>query len=66
MTNDGSTHATNALAAHGLKMSSSGVVDILGIKADDIMFHDRTALIEHWKLFLDPDASRDRVADEEN
>eukprot|EP00959_Pyramimonas_sp_CCMP1952_P142936 2992305-Pyramimonas_sp.AAC.1 len=46
-------------------MLSSCVVDILGIKADDMMLPDQTTLMGYWK-FLDPDASRDAVADEEN
>eukprot|EP00959_Pyramimonas_sp_CCMP1952_P272854 5703842-Pyramimonas_sp.AAC.1 len=64
--NDGATHATTALAAHGLTILSSGEVGILGIRADDIMLLDRAKLMEHWKPFPDPDALRDAVLDGEN
>eukprot|EP00959_Pyramimonas_sp_CCMP1952_P299253 6259278-Pyramimonas_sp.AAC.1 len=50
----------------GLMMLPSGEIDTLEIKADDIMLLDRAKLMEHWKSSLDPDASHDTVADEEN
>eukprot|EP00959_Pyramimonas_sp_CCMP1952_P278347 5819382-Pyramimonas_sp.AAC.1 len=66
MTSDGVAHATTAHAAHGLTMLSSEDFDVLGIKADDITLLDQTKLIEHWQSFLNPDASRDTVMDDEN
>eukprot|EP00959_Pyramimonas_sp_CCMP1952_P214638 4491862-Pyramimonas_sp.AAC.1 len=47
-------------------MVPSGEIDVLGIKADDMLVLDETRLMEHWQSFLNPDASRDTVADEEN
>eukprot|EP00959_Pyramimonas_sp_CCMP1952_P045580 952399-Pyramimonas_sp.AAC.1 len=47
-------------------MLSSGEIDVLGVKAGDIMVLDETDLIEHWQSFLNADASRDTVVDEEN
>eukprot|EP00959_Pyramimonas_sp_CCMP1952_P277293 5797123-Pyramimonas_sp.AAC.1 len=66
MTSGGITHATTALASHGLTILPSGELDALSIKADDILVLDGTELMEHWQSFLSPDASHDTVADEEN
>eukprot|EP00959_Pyramimonas_sp_CCMP1952_P190055 3976065-Pyramimonas_sp.AAC.1 len=66
MTNDGITRATAALAMHGLTTLPPGEIDILGKRADDIAILEQTHLIEQWRSFLYPDASRDTVVDEEH
>eukprot|EP00959_Pyramimonas_sp_CCMP1952_P391826 8211291-Pyramimonas_sp.AAC.1 len=66
MTSDGITHATTALATHGLAMLPSGEIGVLGIRANDSLVLDKTKLMEHWRSFLNADASRDTVVDEEN
>eukprot|EP00959_Pyramimonas_sp_CCMP1952_P408684 8564853-Pyramimonas_sp.AAC.1 len=42
MTSDGITHDTTALAVDGLTMLPSGDLDVLGMKADDILVLDET------------------------
>eukprot|EP00959_Pyramimonas_sp_CCMP1952_P057296 1195768-Pyramimonas_sp.AAC.1 len=59
MTSDGITHATTALAVHGLTLLPSGEIGVLSIKADDILVLDETKLMENWQSFLNPDASHD-------
>eukprot|EP00959_Pyramimonas_sp_CCMP1952_P313548 6563003-Pyramimonas_sp.AAC.1 len=66
MTNDGITHSTTAPAIHGQTTLPSGEIGVLGIRADDIMVLDETPIMEHWRSFLNPDASHDTVVDEEN
>eukprot|EP00959_Pyramimonas_sp_CCMP1952_P019414 410266-Pyramimonas_sp.AAC.1 len=61
MASDGTTHATAALSVHALTMLPSGEIDVLGIKADDILVLDETKLMEHGQPFLNPDASHDTV-----
>eukprot|EP00959_Pyramimonas_sp_CCMP1952_P210923 4413810-Pyramimonas_sp.AAC.1 len=66
MTTYGIAHATTALAIHALTMMPSGDIDVLGIRADDILIIDGTQINAHWHSFLNPDTSHDTVADEEN
>eukprot|EP00959_Pyramimonas_sp_CCMP1952_P188864 3950252-Pyramimonas_sp.AAC.1 len=47
-------------------MLPSGDIDVLGIRADDITILEETHIIEQWRSFLHPDASRDTVVDEEH
>eukprot|EP00959_Pyramimonas_sp_CCMP1952_P003833 80951-Pyramimonas_sp.AAC.1 len=66
MTNDGVTRATTAPAMHGLTTLPPGEIDVLSVRADDIANLEQTHLIEQWRSFLNPYASRDAVVDEEH
>eukprot|EP00959_Pyramimonas_sp_CCMP1952_P111939 2341151-Pyramimonas_sp.AAC.1 len=61
MTIDGITYATFALATHALTMLPSGEIDVLGIRADDILILEGTQINERCHSFLNPDASHDTV-----
>eukprot|EP00959_Pyramimonas_sp_CCMP1952_P194664 4070590-Pyramimonas_sp.AAC.1 len=61
MANDGITHATTALAMHVLTMVPTGEIDVLRVRADDIMIPDEAQTIEHWRSFLNPGASHDSL-----
>eukprot|EP00959_Pyramimonas_sp_CCMP1952_P065428 1365956-Pyramimonas_sp.AAC.1 len=51
---------------HGLTTLPPGEIDVLGVRADDIVILEQTHLIEQWWSFLTPDASPDTVVDEEH
>eukprot|EP00959_Pyramimonas_sp_CCMP1952_P095525 1997202-Pyramimonas_sp.AAC.1 len=63
MTTDGIPRATTALAMHAFTMVPSGEMDVLGIRAVDILIIGRTYIHTQWSSFLDPDISHDTVVD---
>eukprot|EP00959_Pyramimonas_sp_CCMP1952_P247642 5176971-Pyramimonas_sp.AAC.1 len=65
MTNDGITRATTALAMHALALLPSGEAEVLGVRAGEILILEGAHIHEQWNSFLNPDAPRDAVADEE-
>eukprot|EP00959_Pyramimonas_sp_CCMP1952_P454354 9469773-Pyramimonas_sp.AAC.1 len=66
MTTDGISHATTALAVHVFTMMPSGEIDVLGVRAEDILIIGRTHIHAQWSSFLNPDTSRDTVVDEDS
>eukprot|EP00959_Pyramimonas_sp_CCMP1952_P399400 8368503-Pyramimonas_sp.AAC.1 len=61
MKDDGISHATIAYAMHAFTMLPSGEIDVLGIRATDMMVLDETEMYHQWLSFLNTDASRDAV-----